>query len=284
MKTAYQIYMSDIENIAPLSRKDEINHFINWKVNGDESSRSTIYAANLRFVVKVSHKYKYLGIDILDIINEGNIGLSTAMDRFDHTANIKFISFAVWYIRQSILELIAYQSRFVSITGTEGVLKQKLNKAGIKLMQKLHREPTDIELSEETGFAIDKVRHMQSMLKNDSSLSLDTPVNKHNTTNITIQDSIKDDKFVAPDDIDASINTDLILKTLKQVLSDKEFHVLKACFGINQEQRTLEDISIDYKVTKERIRQIREKALENLRAFSRKNKKLNIKNALDEVR
>ena len=283
MKTAYQIYMRDIENIAPLTRKDEINHFINWKVNGDKSSRSAIYAANLRFVVKVSHNYKYLGIDILDLINEGNIGLSTAMDRFDHTVNIKFISFAVWYIRQSMLELIAYQSRFVSITGTEGVFKQKLNKAGIKLMQILHREPTDVELAEETGFAVEKVRHMESMLKHDSSLSLDTPVNKHKTTNITIQDSIKDDKFDAPD---ASVNMiAVIVKMLDQSgLSDKELHVVKAYFGINQEPRTLEDISNDYNMTRERIRQIREEALENIRAFSRKSKKLNIKNALDEVR
>lgn len=280
-KTAYQLYMREIENIAPLSREDEIKHFVNWKENGDVKSQNAIYVSNLRFVVTLSHHYKNKGVDILDLINEGNVGLSVAMDRFDYKRGIKFISFAVWNIKQAMLELIANQSRFVSITGTEGVIKQNLNKAGIKLMQQLHREPTEQELADETGLSIEKVRHMERMLKYESAQSLDAP-NLHGYRTITLKDTIKDDKFRSPDK--AVNKTKILLKSFDEAgLDERQKHVIKAVYGIEQEPKNLQELAFDYNMSRERMRQIKEEALEALRAFSRKSKKLNAPHAFDEI-
>lgn len=273
MKTAYQLYMREIENIPPLTKNAERAHFIAWRQHGIKSSRDKIYKANLRLVVKVAHKYKNQGIEILELINEGNLGLNAAMERFEIDKHLKFISYAVWYIRQAMLEHLARQSRFVSITGAEAVFKANLNKAAIKLMQKLDREPTIKELSIETGFPVRKIDHMEKMLKNDSARSLDTPIVRDNHSKITVKDTIEDDKFGSP--VPCDNMTVAVLKLFEQAdLNAQEVHVLKSYFGIEQPERNLEEISFDYSITRERIRQIKEKALETLKDFDRRSKKL----------
>ena len=280
MRTAYQIYCKDIEKTIPLSKDEEHKHFIAWKEHKRESSRTAIYVANLKFVVKVAHKYKNQGVDILDLINEGNIGLSMAMDRFEYNRGLKFITYAIWYIRQAMLEFLAKQSRFVSITGAEAGFKVDLNKAGIKLMQKFSREPTEEELSAETGFAIDRIRHMNKMLSNNANMSLDTPVGDGG--NATLKDTIKDDKFDSPET--SNNMTEAIVTFIDQAkLNNREKTVLKAFYGIEGGRGNLQAIAFDYNLSRERMRQIKEKALTALRAFNRESKAFGYKNALLDV-
>ena len=280
MLTAYQIYCKDIEKTIPLSKDEEHKHFIAWKEHKRESSRTAIYVANLKIVVKVAHKYKNQGVDILDLINEGNIGLSMAMDRFEYNRGLKFISYAIWYIRQAMLEFLAKQSRFVSITGAEAMFNVDLNNAGIKLMQKFNREPTEEELSAETGFPIDRIRHMNKMLSNNANMSLDTPVGDGG--NATLKDVIKDDTFSSPD---TSNNiTKYIAKFIDQArLTNREKNVIKRIYGIERERENLQAIAFDYNLSRERMRQIKEKAIDALIAFNRESKAFGRKNALMDI-
>lgn len=278
MKTAYQLYLKEIENIPIMSKKAEVVYFDAWK-KGNEKARLKIYSSNLRFVVKVAHNYKNQGIAILDLISEGNLALDLALERFDHKSDNKFISYAVWYIRQAILELLARQSRFVSIHGAEAVFKANLNKARNKLMQKLGREPSEEELANDTGFTIVKVRHMEKMLQNNAVTSIDSPVGDGNKL---FKDIIPDDKFDSPEPKDNM--SKLVLTYMNQAeLDEQEINVITSYFGINREPRNLEEISFDYDLSRERMRQIKEKALNTLQAFAKKSEKLNVPTVINEL-
>lgn len=277
MKNAYQLYIREIENIPPLSKKEEQLYFRLWKEKGNKLARMAIYKSNLRFVASVAHRYKNQGVDILDLISEGNFSLDTAMERFDYTTDNKLLSYAVWYIRQAMLELLARQSRFISITGTEAVQKATLDKAAAKLTQKLGRKPTEAEVAENIGFTIERVRHMERMLDNQSFTSLDVKMHDMN-----LQDILPDTKAKNPENIND--RSKVIMKFLKDAdLSEKQINVLTSYYGIKRHPRTLEDIRFDYNHSRERMRQIRDEALDKLRAFNKKTTIYNIPNVLEDV-
>jgi len=279
MLNTYQLYLKEINDIPPLSKDTEQKYFMAWKNYGMESARKKIYRSNLRFVVKTAHNYKNQGVDILDLISEGNMALDTAMERFDYTTGNKFISYAVWYIRQAMLELLARQSRFVSITGAEAVFKANFNKAVCKLMQKLNRMPTEEEIAKETKFTLEKIKHMNRMLSNSTGISIDEPIYVNSNKKNTLRDVIADDRFDLPDVSDNL--TEIILKKFDEAgLKNKEIDILCSLFGINRPKRNLEEISFDYGQTRERMRQIKEKALKTLKAFDRTNTALGNVNTL----
>ena len=283
MKTAYQLYMAEIENIPSMSKAEELMHFRLWKERGKKSARLAIYKANLRFVVKVAHKYKNQGVAVIDLISEGNCALDTAMEKFNHNSGNKFISYAVWHIRQAMLSLLAMQSRFISITGTEAVQKANLDKAANKLAQELNREPTEHEIADKVGCAVERVRHMEMMLENNVVASLDVEVDKGGRLTMTLQDVISDKNANPPDDINDTTTT--ILKFLKDAeLSEQQIAVLTSVYGINRNARSLEEIRFDYNHSRERMRQVKDEALKKLQAFTRKAKVFNIPNLLEEVR
>ena len=283
MKTAYQLYMAEIENIPSMSKAEELMHFRLWKERGKKSARLAIYKANLRFVVKVAHKYKNQGVAVIDLISEGNCALDTAMEKFNHNSGNKFISYAVWHIRQAMLSLLAMQSRFISITGTEAVQKANLDKAANKLAQELNREPTEHEIADKVGCAVERVRHMEMMLENNVVASLDAEVDEGGRLTMTLQDVISDKNANPPDDINDT--TTIILKFLKDAeLSEQQIAVLTSVYGINRNARSLEEIRFDYNHSRERMRQVKDEALKKLQAFTRKAKVFNIPNLLEEVR
>jgi len=280
-KTTYQLYLREIENVKPLTAAEEKAHFVAYNELGSEKARMKIYVSNLRFVVKTAHKYKNQGVPIIDLISEGNLSLDKAVKRFDRTSGYKFITYAVWWIRQSMLQLLAEQSRFISVTGAEAGLKLKINKAAQKLAQKLGRIPNNVELAFETRLPIQRIRRIQETLSNNTVTSLDKPILSKSDGNLTLQDTIVDDKFGSPEPVDSVLNP--LLKYLDEAnLSEQEKDVLLSYYGINQPKKNLEEISIKWEKTGERMRQIKEKALDTLRGFENMSRKCNRTNALDE--
>lgn len=279
MLDAYQLYMRDIKEIKPLDQEAENKYFKAWKECGLEKARTKIYISNLRFVVKIAHKYTNLGIPILELINEGNIGLAESMDRFNYTRGIKFISYSVWYIRQAMLSHIAKHSRFLKITGTEANFKQQLNEVSRKLSQILKREATEMELVEHSGFSLEKVRHMERVLRSNAINSMDSK----GKDNYSLSDIIPDTKFNKPDDIDDK--TEIILKFLKRAkLTKKQINVLTSYYGIGTKtRRNLSEISDDYSHTRERMRQIKDEALKILKSFDDKSKVFGHNSILEEI-
>jgi RNA polymerase primary sigma factor len=218
-------------------------------------------------------------VELLDLISEGNFALDTAMENFNRNAGIKFISYAVWQIRQAILDLIARQSRFVRITGTEAVQKANLDRASSKLAHKLNREPTILEKAENVGYTVEKVQHMELMLSNNTVASLDTD---RSESSVNLQEIIPDTNAKSPDNIKDA--TEVVLKFLSDAnLSEKEINVLTSFYGIKRHPRTLEDIRFDYDHSRERMRQIRDEALEKLRSFNKKAVMFNLPNLIEEV-
>lgn len=282
MKTAYQLYIADIEKIPLMNKVEELAHFRLWKEQGSDAARIAIYRANLRFVVKVAHNYKNQGASILDLIGDGNFGLDSAMRNFDYKTGNKLISYAVWHIRQAMLELLARQSRFISITGAEAVQKSTLDKVAKKLAQKLKREPTEAEIAENLGFTIEKVRHMEMMLKNQASVSLDAKIGGTGKAPAVLRDVIPDINARNPEDV--TDMSEFVLKLLKDAkLSVKQINVLTSYYGIKRHPRTLEDIGFDYSHSRERMRQIKEEALKKLLEFQKRAGKLKLPNILEEV-
>jgi len=276
MNDAYKLYLREIEKFPTISKDAENKCFVAIKENGNEKARRIIYKANLRFVVKMAHKYKYRGVDILDLISEGNLSLDTAITEFDHTKNIKFISFAVHRIKQAMLELLARQGNEFAVNGTEQTRNLKLNKARRKLAQKLFREPTVEELRIETGFTAKKVLHMTKTI-GCSHGSLDTIVGKKEEK-VRLSDLIADtsEKFESPDTENLNEQLDTFFKQAD--LDKQSIGALKAIFGIDCEPTDLEKVGFDYGLTRERMRQIKETAITALQSFDRKSKSQKLPN------
>ena len=266
--TAYQLYMREIDKMPSLTIKAETEYFKAWKA-GSAKARTVLYSSNLLFVVKIAHKYKHLGIDILDLINEGNLALDRALNRFDHEKNLKFISYAVWWVRQAILQHLAEQGQFVSVTGAEMTLNVRMMKMGHKLAHELGREATDEELSNATGLTLKKINHMRRMLVPQANPSLQAKIDSDSGENLSIQDVIADRTSPKPDDV--KNREKRIMELFHEAkLSEQQINVVTSFFGINTGKRNLEEISFDYGKTKERMRQVKEEALERLKGFDQR--------------
>jgi len=234
--------------------------------NGDRLALEKLTRANLRFVVSVAKQYQNQGLSLPDLINEGNLGLIKAAEKFDETRGFKFISYAVWWIRQSILQALAEQSRIVRLPLNQVGSLNKINKAFSKFEQENERRPSPEELAEQLDIPVDKIT--DTMKVSGRHISVDAPF-VEGEDNSLLDVMINDD---SPNADRVLINESLskeIERVLAHTLSDRERDIVKKFFGIGMAEMTLEEIGDEFGLTRERVRQIKEKAIRKLRPNSK---------------
>jgi RNA polymerase primary sigma factor len=233
---------------------------------GDQVALEKLTRANLRFVVSVAKQYQNQGLTLPDLINEGNLGLIKAAQRFDETRGFKFISYAVWWIRQSILQAIAEHSRIVRLPLNQVGSLNKLNKAFSKLEQEFEREPTEEELATILDLPEDKIKDSISI--SGRHISMDAPLVSGEESTLYDVMVNKDSPRADKDLIKESLQTE-IERTL-DTLSEREKEIIKLYFGIGMNHGlTIDEIGEKFDLTRERVRQIKEKALKRLRQSTR---------------
>jgi RNA polymerase primary sigma factor len=234
-----------------------------------KEAKSELIKANLRLVISIAKRYLNRGLAFLDLIQEGNIGLMKAVDKFEYRRGYKFGTYATWWVRQAITRSIADQARTIRIPVHMIEVINKLNRTSRTLVQQIGREPTLEEIAKEMGVSMD---HVQKVLKiGKKPISLETPVGEEEDGRL--QDFIEDKGSISPQD--AAINSNLVKQTQKvlSTLNKREEKILKMRFGIGEKKdHTLEEVGEDFNVTRERIRQIEEKALRKLKHSSRAEK------------
>ena len=256
--------MGEIGKVSLLSPEEEADLAKKIK-EGDEDALSKLTQANLRFVVSVSKQYQNQGISLSDLINEGNVGLIKAAKRFDETRGFKFISYAVWWIRQSILQALAEQARIVRLPMNKIGSLNKVSKAFIKLEQEFEREPSSDELAEVTDL---NMKEINLLLKGSSKhLSFDAPISDGEDG--TLLDVIQDQEGSEPDN---KLMRESLMKEIRRVLgvlSTRDSQIVSCYYGLAGNQPlTLEEIGQKFGLTRERVRQIKERAIRRLRKAS----------------
>ncbi len=260
-------YLQEIGQIVLLKPDEEVLLAQRIK-QGDPESLHRLVRANLRFVVSVAKKYQGQGLTLADLINEGNYGLIKAAQRFDETRGFKFISYAVWWIRQAILQALAEQSRVVRLPLNRIGTISKIRKAGARLAQQYERQPNIEELAQELDVDPEKIR--EALQHTGRHLSVDAPFTGEDDDN-NMLDILHNEEEEAPDEtlLDESLKID-IERALSQ-LHEREAEITRLYFGIGREHPlTLEEIGTRFGLTRERVRQIKEKALRKLRQKHRR--------------
>ena len=233
--------------------------------NGDRAALEKLTRANLRFVVSVAKQYQNQGLSLPDLINEGNLGLIKAAEKFDETRGFKFISYAVWWIRQSILQALAEQSRIVRLPLNQVGSLNKINKAFSKFEQENERRPSPEELAEELEIPVDKIS--DTLKVSGRHISVDAPF-------VEGEDNSLLDVMVNEDspNADRTLINESLSKEIERALStltEREQEIVKKFFGIGVPEMTLEEIGDEFGLTRERVRQIKEKAIRRLRTSSK---------------
>lgn len=258
-------YLQEIGEVSLLTPDEEID-LARLIKKSDQSALEKLTKANLRFVVSVAKQYQNQGLSLGDLINEGNLGLIKAAKRFDETRGFKFISYAVWWIRQSILQALAEQSRVVRLPLNRVGALNKIGKAFSSLEQEFEREPSANEIAEELEMTPFEVS--DTLKISGKHLSLDAPFNQGEDNRLL--DVIQDDHQPPPDDLLLNESLRIEVKRALTTLSDREAEVIKLYFGLEREHPlTLEEIGERFNLTRERVRQIKEKAIRRLRHTSR---------------
>ena len=258
-------YLQEIGRVDLITAEEEVELARRIK-QGDQLALEKLTKANLRFVVSVSKQYQNQGLSLPDLINEGNLGLIKAAQRFDETRGFKFISYAVWWIRQSILQALAEQSRIVRLPLNKIGSINKINKAFAKLEQEFERPPTPAELAEVLEMTLDEVK--QSLRNSGRHVSMDAPfVNGEENSLLDVlvnHDSPRADNELMNESLQREIERSL------STLTERERDVVRLFFGIGiNHGLTLEEIGAKFDLTRERVRQIKEKAIRRLRHNSR---------------
>ena len=258
-------YLQEIGKVSLLTPDQEIELALGIK-RGEQHSLETLTKANLRFVVSVAKQYQNQGLSLGDLINEGNLGLIKAAKRFDETRGFKFISYAVWWIRQSILQALAEQSRIVRLPLNRVGALNKIGKAYSNLEQEFEREPSADELAQELKMDVSEVS--DAMKISSRHVSMDAPFTSGEENRLL--DIIEDDQQPAPDETLMTESLKTEIERALATLSDREAEVISLYFGLNKEHSlTLEEIGERFNLTRERVRQIKEKAIRRLRHASR---------------
>lgn len=258
-------YLNDISKQPLLTAEEEVKLAQRIR-NDDREALERLVCANLRFVVSVAKQYQNQGLTLPDLINEGNIGLIKAAEKFDETRGFKFISYAVWWIRQSILQALAEQSRMVRLPLNQVSAVSRINKLIMKFEQEHERKPSAYELSELIDETPEKIR--DSLRANGRPMSINAPLGEGDDS--TLLEVISDENTPQADRgmIDKSLATEI--ERMLDTLDEREKTIVEMCFGINNREMTLEEISEKFGLSRERVRQIREKALLKLRHSNKK--------------
>ena len=257
-------YLTEISRIPMISPEQEVElaQAIRRGGKAGEKAKEKLVNANLRFVVSVAKQYQHQGVSLSDLISEGNVGLITAADKFDETRGFKFISYAIWWIRQSILQAIADYSNMVRRPQSQIAISNKIKNATNEFIQKHQRHPSADELSEIISLEIEKI---EKAIQSEAHVaSIDTPLSEDDT--VTMADTLASSSEFATDrhvDYESMCN-DLKL-VLASVLSERERIIVIQSFGIGCPERGLEDISNELGLSRERVRQIRERGLDKIR-------------------
>jgi len=258
-------YLQDISKIDLITAEEEVELAQRIK-KGDQRALERLTTANLRFVVSVAKQYQNQGLKLPDLINEGNAGLVKAAKRFDETRGFKFISCAVWWIRQSILQALAEQSRIVRLPLNKIGSINKINKAFSHLEQLHERPPSPEELAKELDMTVSDVK--QSLKNAGRHVSMDAPLKEGETSNL--YDVVRSGESPNPDRELLHESLTLEITRALETLSQKEADVISLYFGIgNQQPMSLEEIGETFDLTRERVRQIKEKGIKRLRQNSR---------------
>ena len=263
-----RMYLKEIGKVPLLSAEEEIE-LAKRMENGDQEAKKRLAEANLRLVVSIAKRYVGRGMLFLDLIQEGNLGLIKAVEKFDYPKGYKFSTYATWWIRQAITRAIADQARTIRIPVHMVETINKLIRVSRQLLQELGREPTPEEISEEMGMPVDRVREILKI--SQEPVSLETPIGEEEDSHLG--DFIQDDNVPVPAE---AASFTLLREQLVEVLgtlTEREQKVLRLRFGLDDGRaRTLEEVGKEFNVTRERIRQIEAKALRKLRHPSRSRK------------
>ena len=263
-----KLFLKEIGNTALLDGEKE-SSLAEKMVNGDKEARKTLIECNLRLVVSIAKKYIGRGMHFLDLIQEGNLGLIKAVEKFDLSKGFKFSTYATWWIRQAITRAIADQARTIRIPVHMVETINKLIRTSRHLLQTNGREPTPEEIAVEVDMSVEKVREVLKIAQ--EPISLETPVGDENET--VLGNFIQDEDSPSPSDQAADVLLRTNLDEVMSTLTPREARVLKLRFGlIDGRMRTLEEVGLEFDVTRERIRQIEAKAIRKLKHPSRSKK------------
>ena len=260
-------YLQEIGRVDLISPEEEVElaHRIR---TGDKAALERLTKANLRFVVSVSKQYQNQGLALPDLINEGNVGLIKAAERFDETRGFKFISYAVWWIRQSILQALAEQARIVRLPLNKIGSINKINKAYSELEQKFERPPSAEELAEFIGCTTEEIK--QSLSHNGRHVSMDAPLVEGDESSSSMYDVLANDSLPGPE-------SNLVVESLRKdiersltALTQRESDVVRLFYGLEgRSPMSLDEIGVRFDLTRERVRQIKEKAIRRLKHSSK---------------
>lgn len=258
-------YLQDIGKVDLLSVEEEVELAQRIR-KGDQEALEKLTKANLRFVVSVAKQYQHQGLSLPDLINEGNLGLMKAAKKFDETRGFKFISYAVWWIRQSILQALAEQSRIVRLPLNQVGAVNKIYRYFAEFQQEFNREPTAKEISDELDISQKKI--FQVLKAAGKHMSMDAPLTTDEDSNSLVD--IMENEGIDPSD--NTLMRESLLKEIERALStlpEREAIIIKHFFGVNDEELSLREIGEKLGLTRERVRQLKERALRKLRKTSR---------------
>ena len=257
-------YLVEISRIPMITADEEVQLAQSIHNGGENAAKAKerLVTSNLRFVVSVAKQYQHQGVPLIDLINEGNIGLITAAEKFDETRGFKFISYAIWWIRQSILQSIAEYSNIVRRPQSQIALSNKIKNATNEFVQKNQRQPSAEELSEIISLEIDKI---EKAIQGDAHVSsIDAPVTDDES--ITMADTLASSSEYNTDrQVDYESMCSDLMQVLCTVLNDRERKIVIQSYGIGCQERGLEDIGNDMGLSRERVRQIRKRGIEKIR-------------------
>jgi RNA polymerase primary sigma factor len=265
-ETAIKLYLREIGQVKLLTPQEEIELAARIK-KGDKKAREHMIKANLRLVVKIAHDYEGFGLPLLDLINEGNIGLMKAVERFDPAKGGKLSTYGAWWIKQSIKRALANQSKTIRLPVHLVDKISKMRRVAMKLQEMLGREPTDEELAEEMGMTASRVAQLRTAAIRPASL--DAPLGDDDSQNFS--DIVQDENAVSPYQKLADKTITSMLREMVKTLDERERTILDYRFGLDGgPERTLEEVGQKFNVTRERIRQIQNIALRKLRKMIEK--------------
>jgi RNA polymerase primary sigma factor len=254
------LYFKEIDEYPLLSREEEVGLSERIK-KGDQNALEKLARSNLRFVVAVALKYQNMGLTLTDLISEGNLGLMRAAQKYDATRKVRFISYAVWWIRQAILQAISEQTKVFRVPLNKAGAMQKIGKISSDLAQRLGREPTEEEIAGHVNLDTKEIRKLLNISRPPASL--DQPF-RHTDDNV-LQEYLKDETVMSPEEVAYERIRSEIIESLLRTLSEREAFIIRNYFGLEQKERmTLEEIGKVLGITRERVRQIKERALERL--------------------
>lgn len=268
---ALKAYLKEVRTIPLLTAEQEVE--LSKKIKkGDEQARKMMIRSNLRLVINIAKKYIHLGIPLLDLIEEGNIGLMRAVEKFDHKRGYRFSTYGAWWIRQGIIRGIAQQGKMVRLPVYVNEMLTKWKKTKEKLTQKLHRVPTDEEIAKRLTIGKDKIEEINLWLSTSTS-SLEAPIGEEDESQVS--DLVEDTNTLGPDqEVEQSLDKERIADLMEK-MSEREKLVLDMRFGLLEgDSETLAVVAKKLGVSRERVRQIEEEALKKLRKFAKEQEQM----------